>query len=58
MCAMAWRQSAASAAKFPQVPTAKHDLQDLPYQDEGPWHQEGYAYHHVLAGVEAPPSDS
>jgi SAM-dependent methyltransferase len=22
---------------------------------EGPWHQEGYAYHHVLARVEAPP---
>jgi hypothetical protein len=20
---------------------------------EGPWHQEGYAYHHVLARVEA-----
>jgi SAM-dependent methyltransferase len=25
---------AAAAAKFPQVPTAKHDLQDLPYQGE------------------------
>jgi hypothetical protein len=22
---------------------------------EGPWHQEGYAYHHVVARVEAPP---
>ncbi len=22
---------------------------------EGPWHEEGYAYHHVLARVEAPP---
>jgi SAM-dependent methyltransferase len=25
---------AAAAAKFPQVPTAKHDLQELPYQGE------------------------
>ena len=25
---------AVAAAKFPQVPTAKHDLQDLPYQGE------------------------
>jgi SAM-dependent methyltransferase len=25
---------AKAAAKFPQVPTAKHDLQDLPYQDQ------------------------
>ena len=25
---------AKAAAKFPQVPTAKHDLQDLPYQGE------------------------
>jgi hypothetical protein len=23
---------------------------------EGPWHQGGYAYHHVLARVAAPPS--
>jgi hypothetical protein len=22
---------------------------------EGRWHQEGYAYHHVVVGVEAPP---
>ena len=22
---------------------------------EGPWHEEGYAYHHVLARAEAPP---
>jgi len=22
---------------------------------EGPWHEEGYAYHHVLARLEAPP---
>jgi hypothetical protein len=23
-------------------------------ETEGPWHDEGYAYHHVLARVEAP----
>ena len=22
---------------------------------EGPWHEEGYAYHHMLASVEVPP---
>jgi SAM-dependent methyltransferase len=88
---------AAAAVKFPDVPTAKHDLQDLPYveefhgvmcldamefvppedhhhptlhrvrawvteagfvieeEEEGPWHEDGYAYHHVLARSEDSP---
>jgi hypothetical protein len=24
-------------------------------ESDGPWHQEGYAYHHVLTRVAAPP---
>jgi hypothetical protein len=103
---------AGAHSKFPQVPTVKHDLQELPYQGEfdrvragsqaarrlglpvvdgkviwgepdgyyhynpsmqqvrarladagfvieqeaeGPWQAEGYAYHHVLARLAAPP---
>lgn len=81
---------ASAAGKFPDVRTAKHDLQDLPYMEEfdgvmcmdamefvppedwpeilghfrralcieedeeGPWHEEGYAYHHVLARSDDP----
>lgn len=45
---------ATAVAKFSDVPTAKHDLGfAIEEEEEGPWHEDGYAYHHMLArGVE------
>ncbi len=46
---------AVARAKFPHVPTEQLE------EKEGPWHEGGYAYHHVLGRgrdgvVQAPPS--
>jgi SAM-dependent methyltransferase len=44
---------------YPSMPQVRAWLADagftLQEEAEGPWHQEGYAYHHVLARLAAPP---
>jgi hypothetical protein len=49
-------QQTASSASMGQVRTwlagARFTIQE---EAEGPWHEEGYAYHHMLPSVEVPP---
>jgi len=44
---------------YPSMPQVRAWLADagftLDEEAEGPWHEEGYAYHHLLARVAAPP---
>jgi hypothetical protein len=44
---------------YPSIPQVRAWLADagfaLEEEAEGPWHEEGYAYHHLLARVAAPP---
>jgi hypothetical protein len=44
---------------YPSMPRVRAWLADAGFaieaEAEGPWHQEGYAYHHVLARLAAPP---
>jgi SAM-dependent methyltransferase len=44
---------------YPSIPQVRSWLADAGFaiedEAEGPWHDEGYAYHHMLARVAAPP---
>jgi SAM-dependent methyltransferase len=55
-----WEEPDGYYHHYPSMPQVRAWLADAGFavqeQAEGPWHEGGYAYHHVLALAEAPPA--
>jgi SAM-dependent methyltransferase len=54
-----WGEADGYYHHYPTMPQVRAWLAEAGFasqeEAEGPWHQEGYAYHHVLARLPAPP---